>query len=1000
MGDHFAVLGDQEDFVTDPVDNRLDFSTIRPDTSNVALFRYVGITPYVHRAARLVDFHIGTVGHIERSVQGHIHFVVSLLLRHFLVGRAVTPDKLILTVNNDVGVNGDFVIDIAVILVFKRHTHIVGTIDQELMRSPRPVSRFLGHALLGKRTQSFASLVTIVRKTRRETKVKTHTRRRLDRRRSQRNREIVGVFTGRCIVGIVQTLGQCVTHQVTDFVTRFARLVEARFVVCLTNIDVDQGGALFDFFRLCGKVHTQGQAIEGSRLVIVDIQVEEVQSAEFVLVSTHAKVVPAHRRGKLEHFARLFVGIRKLAITFDHVVVSRLFLKSANLYVVELDRNTGNIRVARTAIEGIFSSSCMGNGIPVHLGFVFTVRRVPHDFGAVAEHITNRRVHDLRTFHRIERRKAERRFRRIDHVLERKVIRIVGIQTCSKEVVGRTVLKAAQDNFVLHARGGIIREGRRIQRGLVGTVIKPCRSTSRKLHHHDCGVHAHVADFHRHPRGCRAVKLGGGKHTRAHDRSRGIDTGFGQVIVFPALVVGNPGISRTRSHATEKGSHRRIVLVTGTRRILTFGVCSTVVRVGIVLVADPQDKGHIPRVHAQHVVQLVDTQLMHFVGLPVRSSHNRENNSLLFNILRHIGVRKNFEDVACLVTVVNPGLVRHHRVPSRIVSQGTSQLPSRSLVIGNARQRNRAGSISRHVFQVQDHARNTVFHSIQPFRFGKTILGYGLVLVSQDQLVKSIGRIGISIRPARVLHVLQEALVVGHKPTARKGARTVHIFLASHQVTGTDHVVSIFLLAGRIEKCHRSESQVIVEFVVTVVSRRRPTGSLGVVHKGLATVVTGLALGKGLRKVIHLFGNHQAAVRKGLVVFSIHLAQNRKAGSRFATDIRTDFTLSQDTRRRTATARCGSGTIRRELVLVFRSAPPAVVLTETTNRQHHVVNHALCTHIGTQHKVCTMLCFAQHIRDTVGIHRLAMVKSIVVFVGVGIRCSKNRRHHKGIHLRL
>ena len=103
----------------------------------------------------------------------------------------------------------------------------------------------------------------------------------------------------------------------------------------------------------------------------------------------------------------------------------------------------------------------MGNGIPVHLGFVFTVRRVPHDFGAVAEHVTNRRVHDLRTFHRIERRKAIRRFRRIDHVLERKVIRIVGIQTCGKEVIGRTVLKSAQDDFVLHARSRVIREGSR-----------------------------------------------------------------------------------------------------------------------------------------------------------------------------------------------------------------------------------------------------------------------------------------------------------------------------------------------------------------------------------------------------------------------------------------------------------------------------------------------------------------------------------------------------------
>ena len=169
-----------------------------------------------------------------------------------------------------------------------------------------------------------------------------------------------------------------------------------------------------------------------------------------------------------------------------------------------------------------------------------------------------------------------------------------------------------------------------------------------------------MADFYANVRCGRTVKLGRSYHTRTDQRCCSIDTGFGLVVVFPALVVGDHGVFCTRLDSTIKGANRWIVLVSGTRLVFAFGVCCTVVRVSIIFIADTQNVGHIPRVYAQEVVQLVDTQLEHFVGLPVRGSQVRKRKILFLNILCYVSISQNFEDVTRLVTVVNPGLVRLH----------------------------------------------------------------------------------------------------------------------------------------------------------------------------------------------------------------------------------------------------------------------------------------------------------------------------------------------------
>ena len=91
---------------------------------------------------------------------------------------------------------------------------------------------------------------------------------------------------------------------------------------------------------------------------------------------------------------------------------------------------------------------------------------------------------------------------------------------------------------------------------------------------------------------------------------------------------------------------------------------------------------------------------------------------------------------------------------------------------------------------------------------------------------------------------------------------------------------------------------------------------------------------------------------------------------------------------------------RRQGILVFRAAPPTVVSAKVTHRHHHVIDNAVSKIIGSHKEVGTMLCFAQNVRNTVGILRFTHVIGIMVFVTVRIGSRHHRKHHKGISLSL
>ena len=216
-----------------------------------------------------------------------------------------------------------------------------------------------------------------------------------------------------------------------------ASFVEACFVVGLANVGTD--GDIVVEVIVAAHVHADGEAVERSCFVVENVHVDGRLAIPFVLVSSYAEVVPSHRSRELEQVA-VIIDCRLSSVTFDHEVVGRLFFESANLDVVELRRNARNIGVTCAGIEGEFGGVGMWFCIPINLGFVFSVRGVPHDFGAVASYVTDGDVGDVRVFDRAECSECVWCLRAIDEVFCLGVFGLVCVRACDVEVIGRTRL--------------------------------------------------------------------------------------------------------------------------------------------------------------------------------------------------------------------------------------------------------------------------------------------------------------------------------------------------------------------------------------------------------------------------------------------------------------------------------------------------------------------------------------------------------------------------------
>ena len=416
------------------------------------------------------------------------------------------------------------------------------------------------------------------------------------------------------------------------------------------------------------------------------------------------------------------------------------------------------------------------------------------------------------------------------------------------------------------------------------------------------------------------------------------------------------------------------------------------VRVSIVLVTHAQQERHIPRVHTEHVVQLVNTQLFHFGRIPIL--HTLLRKSKIFQILGHISISKNFKDVARLIAVVNPSLIRLHGVPE--ITKG-----HRSRTI-QGRNRNVFGSISAQVANVRAKNQGHVFGISQTGLVIDTV-HFARFLVLQQHLVKAIQGVGISVCPARILARLTHAVSAPSHPATMEESNRSFLRNANlrifNRIIQVIHLVSFFI--SGIMESNSSNGQVIVRFIVTVVSSTAPTIGLRIVLIRLAPIIGSRSKAfflefQVLGKVVHFLGNNQAAVGKILIVFSIILTQDGKTGSNLTRNIRAQFTQADITFMRTSTASQCS----RQSILVFGSTPPTVVGTKVTHRNSHVINHTICKVVGSHKEVCTMLGFAQNIGDTVGILGFAHIVVIVVFVTFRARGSHHRKHHKSVSLGL
>ena len=89
-----------------------------------------------------------------------------------------------------------------------------------------------------------------------------------------------------------------------------------------------------------------------------------------------------------------------------------------------------------------------------------------------------------------------------------------------------------------------------------------------------------------------------------------------------------------------------------------------------------------------------------------------------------------------------------------------------------------------------------------------------------------------------------------------------------------------------------------------------------------------------------------------------------------------------------------------ECILVFWTAPPAVVGAEVSDRDGHVVNDAVRGAVSSQEEVRPVLRFAQDVGDAVCVDCFAMVVSVVVVVAVGVAASDHGKHHECVSLRV
>ena len=295
------------------------------------------------------------------------------------------------------------------------------------------------------------------------------------------------------------------------------------------------------------------------------------------------------------------------------------------------------------------------------------------------------------------------------------------------------------------------------------------------------------------------------------------------------------------------------------------------VRVGIILIANTIYVRKIPRIHSQFIIQLIKSQLIHFFRFPILDSPLlREGDP--FKILGDINIGQNLENIASLVTVVNPVLVCPHTKPKRIV---LNNIHRTRIPVAIRRKHNRGfpDSIHRRVTrQIRNHGMQNVFYILQTAFVANAISG-SFFFGTQDKFIEGVKRISIDIRPARILFRFPKGAILPSKPAAPKHAdpmSSIHIALGIFCPIGRkiffNSIAQIGSILSSIQKSDCRKTHFVMELIIAIIGRRIPASRLGIVRGGISQ-------SKFPSKFIHLFRNHQTTIRKVLVIFRIMHAQ-------------------------------------------------------------------------------------------------------------------------------
>ena len=329
-----------------------------------------------------------------------------------------------------------------------------------------------------------------------------------------------------------------------------------------------------------------------------------------------------------------------------------------------------------------------------------------------------------------------------------------------------------------------------------------------------------MTDFHLDRRSTIQVFRLGQDNRGREEVGHGVDTGIFRKL--PIIKMNRKVVHSRRRQGRAQAANRRMVFIRGrkTGNVLSFGIGTAMVRMGVVLVADTIHEGYIPGVHTEEIVHVRNRKIKYFVRLPVLNGARLRHRDI-FQILRHVVIGQEFKNIGRLV--LGPPLLSIDRVcnrPHRVV-RNTGPGPA-----GLACRKDDCLRATRHdATKVCGHGQGDIFdiiHSLLARKAERT----GLILRFQDQLVKGVQGARIYASPVRGGVGFQERSLLVRKPPAIEHSRAflvavdeILLGLPTGQGRFFHGIVQVGLVRRCVEKAYRRKAHLVMVSRAAAVSR-------------------------------------------------------------------------------------------------------------------------------------------------------------------------------------